>query len=110
LKTFLLFLLTVIFSTFLYAQEISWEREQDTGEGPLNLFHSIQAVNLPTAEMLAKNEFHYEISHRFIPTVDAENAYFGIDGPTVIRMALAYAVTDHMMLTFGRSNMDPVPS
>lgn len=88
------------------AQDIKWKRQEESKPSVLNLFHSINAVNLPTAETNSKNEFEYEISHRFIKTVDANKAYFGIDGPATIRMALSYAVTNNLMVTYGRSNQD----
>lgn len=99
--------LTLIFTiSFANAQEISWKKQEDTKPTILNLFHSINAVNLPTAETLLRNELEYEISHRFNKTVDANKAYFGIDGPATIRMALTYAITNDLMVTFGRSNQD----
>ena len=99
--------LTLIFTiSFANAQEISWKKQEDTKPTVLNLFHSINAVNLPTAETLLRNELEYEISHRFNKTVDANKAYFGIDGPATIRMALTYAITNDLMVTFGRSNQD----
>lgn len=99
--------LTLIFTiSFANAQEISWKKQEDTKPTVLNLFHSINAVNLPTAETLLRNELEYEISHRFNKTVDANKAYFGIDGPATIRMALSYAITNDLMVTFGRSNQD----
>lgn len=104
------FIYVFIFSlmwTGLSAQEpaIRWKREEPQTKEQLHLFHSIHAVNLPTAETLKKNELEYEISHRFIPTVTTDNAYFGIDGPANIRTALAYAITNHLMITVGRSNL-----
>lgn len=96
----------VIILSFATAQDIKWKRQEESKPSVLNLFHSTNAVNLPTAETNSKNEFEYEISHRFIKTVDAHKAYFGIDGPATIRMALSYAVTNNLMVTYGRSNQD----
>jgi hypothetical protein len=106
LKALIILLSFYLFAISVNAQEISWKRQKEEVKAPLTLFHSVQAVNLPTAEMLSRNEFQYEISHRFIKTVDANKAYFGIDGPAYIRMALGYAITDHLTMTLGRSNKE----
>jgi len=106
MKIFVIIICIVFTFSFLIAQEISWKKQDDTKPEILNLFHSVNAVNLPTAETLSRNELEYEISHRFNKTVDADKAYFGIDGPATIRMALSYAITNDLMVTFGRSNQD----
>ena len=103
---FFIIVLFIFALTFINAQEINWKKQEDAQPAVLNLFHSINAVNLPTAETLQRNEFEYEISHRFNKTVDADKAYFGIDGPATIRMALSYAVTNDLMVTLGRSNQN----
>ncbi|MBD3225207.1 MAG: hypothetical protein GF313_10790 [Caldithrix sp.] len=98
-------LLIILAVSTLYGQpDINWEREQPTAKTALHLFHSKQVVNFPTSETLKSGEFEYEISHRFLPAIDGENVMFGIDGPAHIRMALAYAITDRMMINLGRSN------
>ena len=106
LKIFSIVLLVSLISTFVNAQEISWKKQEDKKPASLNLFHSLHVVNLPTSETLLRNEFEYEISHRFNQTVGADNAYFGIDGPATIRMALSYALTNNLMFTLGRSNLE----
>lgn len=105
-KVFSVLLIFGLFLTELSAQEptIQWKRNESKVESKLQLFHSIHAVNLPTAETLQRGELEYEISHRFIPTIDAKNSYFGIDGPAHIRTALAYAITNQLLVTAGRSN------
>lgn len=84
----------------------SWKRNEDVELPPIELFHSTQAVNLPTAARLSSGEFEFEISHRFIPTIDegAEHLY-GFDGPVNIRIALGYAFSDNGLVTLGRSNL-----
>jgi hypothetical protein len=88
------------------AQEpsVSWEKNTGTDESRVELFHSALVYNLPTTQTLKRGEFEYEIAHRFIPEVDQKGAYFGIDGPAHIRMALSYALTDRGVITFGRTN------
>ncbi|MCW8849211.1 MAG: DUF5777 family beta-barrel protein [Melioribacteraceae bacterium] len=71
----------------------------------LELFHSTQTANFQTTESLKKNNWMYEISHRFIPSVnEGIDALYGFDGPARIRFALGYGITDDLMVTFGRSN------
>lgn len=106
MKTSLIIFVLVVWIIPLLAQDISWKPQETMATGPVNLFHSTMVANLPTAETLKQNEFEYEISHRFIKTVDANKAYFGIDGPAAIRMALSYAITNDLMITYGRSNQD----
>ncbi len=101
---FAVFLLSI--SGLAQEPQISWKRNKPATKPKLLLFHSIHAVNLPTAETLQRGEFEYEISHRFIPTVGEKNAYFGIDGPANIRTALAYAITNSILINLGRSNLN----
>jgi len=62
--------------------------------------------NLPTATMLYKGDWHYEISHRFLPTIDeGYDANFGFDGPANMRTAVGYGINDKITLTLGRSSL-----
>lgn len=83
-----------------------WQHSAEPTETRLELFHSVMTANLPTTETLGQGDWHYEISHRFHPTIDAGyDANFGFDGPASMRMALGYGLTDRLMLTLGRSNV-----
>jgi len=101
-------LLVLILSVSLFAQSghVQWKKKTVAVQPDLELFHSTQVVNLPTAETIRKGEFEYEISHRFLPSVGTDGAYFGIDGPAHMRMALAYGITNHLLVNLGRSNFD----
>jgi|WetSurMetagenome_2_1015567.scaffolds.fasta_scaffold37999_3 hypothetical protein len=93
----------------VYAQNdaVGWHRSTDTVKLELHLFRSPHAVSLPTAETLQKGNFEFEISHRFVPYIsDGIDALYGFDGPVYMRLALAYAVTNHILVTLGRSNID----
>ena len=71
------------------------------------VFHSTQAANLPTAETLAKGEFLFEIFHRFSPAIsEGAGALWGLDGPVVNRLGLAYAASDRTMVGLLRSNLE----
>jgi hypothetical protein len=82
-----------------------WNKSEDKNELKLELFHSTQTANFSTTESLLKGNWMYEISHRFIPSInEGIDALYGFDGPARIRFALAYGITDDLMATFGRSN------
>lgn len=97
---FSLFLLV----NFLYAQP-KWKKETSTPEVKLELFHSTQTANFPTTESLKSGNWMYEISHRFLPSInDGYDELFGFDGPAKIRFSLGYGINDNLMITLGRSN------
>lgn len=102
----LVFLVIVsVLPELLSAQDVKWKR----GEGvtpDLELFHSTHVINLLTGETLQQGDFEFEISHRFIPPLkEGYDAFWGLDGPANIRLALGYAPTDHLVVTLGRSNV-----
>ncbi len=94
----------------LLAQEeegVRWQRRGQPTEVPVTVFHSTLSANLPTAETLAQGEWQFEISHRFSPPVsDGINKLWGLDGPVVNRLGMAYAFTDRIFTTFQRSNLN----
>jgi len=105
-KTFIFFIVLIIaLLEILSAQDVKWKR----GPGvipELELFHSTHVINLLTGETLQQGDFEFEISHRFVPPIkDGYDALWGLDGPANIRFALGYALTDHMVVTLGRSNV-----
>ncbi|MCY3760365.1 MAG: DUF5777 family beta-barrel protein, partial [Gemmatimonadetes bacterium] len=75
-------------------------------ETRLELFTALRTANYPTAESLYRGDFHYEISHRFLPTIDqGYEAGFGLDGPANIRTTVSYGFSDRLMATLGRSSL-----
>ena len=104
-RLILFILIVVTLFKLLSGQDIKWKRE--AGVTPeLALFHSTHVINLMTGETLQKGDFEFEVSHRFIPPIkEGYDAFWGLDGPANIRLALGYAPTDHMVLTLGRSNV-----
>jgi hypothetical protein len=85
----------------------TWKRSTNESAAPLALFHSTQVFSLPTAEMLTKGTFEFEISHRFYPPIKGgQRELFGLDGPATIRFALAYGISDRLTVSLGRSNLD----
>jgi len=108
LKTLLTFILILFVIQLAWAQppHIHWKKRKTVPIIDLQLFHSTQVVNLPTVETIRKGEFEFEISHRFIPPLDQKGAFLGIDGPVNMRIALAYGITDRLLINLGRSNRE----
>jgi hypothetical protein len=78
------------------------------GPRPLaaQIFHSSHAANLPTTATLPAGDLLFEISHRFTPPVsEGSEAFWGLDGPVINRLGLAYALTDAALLGVRRSNL-----
>lgn len=109
IQTILLIILSfLIFNNTINAQERKTRWKSSAPVIPdLSLFHSIDVVNLPTAETLQKGDIHFEISHRFNTPVSASwGEVFGFDGSVSMRLALGYAFTDDLLFTLGRSNRE----
>ena len=109
IQTILLIILSLlIFNNTMNAQERKTRWKSSAPVTPdLSLFHSIDVVNLPTAETLQKGDFHFEISHRFnTPVSSGWGELYGFDGSVSMRLALGYAITDDLLFTLGRSNRD----
>lgn len=101
-----LFFLSLVSAHITLAQNVSWKRSE-TKKLNLQLFHSPQVFNLPTAETMQKGDFEFEISHRFIPPVtEGVDALYGLDGPVNMRLGLGYAITDRLVVTLARGNLD----
>jgi hypothetical protein len=104
LKFQFIIVLILLIPISLFSQP-KWKKSTDETEIKLELFHSTQTANFPTTESLIQGNWMYEISHRFIPSInDGIDALYGFDGPAIIRFALAYGITDDLMATFGRSS------
>jgi len=98
-------LILILLINFSIIAQPKWNKSEDKNELKLELFHSTQTANFSTTESLLKGNWMYEISHRFIPSInEGIDALYGFDGPARIRFALAYGITDDLMATFGRSN------
>jgi hypothetical protein len=69
------------------------------------VFRSVHSANLPTAEILPQGSWLFEISHRSVtPFSDGADALWGLDGPMVNRLGLAYSVHDRVVLGILRTN------
>ncbi|MFQ5536846.1 MAG: DUF5777 family beta-barrel protein [Gemmatimonadota bacterium] len=84
-----------------------WQRRTAPVAVPVTVFHSTQAANLPTAEMLEGGEWLFEISHRFLPAIsEGAQALWGFDGTAYIRLGLAWAPTSRLMVGVQRTNLN----
>ena len=100
-----LVLLTLLMTAGLLAQPASWKPPVPANRS-LELFHAMHVSGLPTAETMQKNDLEFEVSHRFIPAIDQGfGAFYGLDGPANIRLALGYAISNSMFVSLGRSNV-----
>jgi hypothetical protein len=71
------------------------------------VFQSSHAANLPTATTLPRGNLLFEISHRFTPPVsEGGETLWGLDGPVINRLGLAWAVSDRALLAVSRSNLE----
>jgi hypothetical protein len=78
-------------------------------DAPLEIYPFIgwKVVNLPTNRTVERGSLLFLIGHRFNPEVgDGYDAFFGLDGSSIIFLALGYALTDRLFLNLGRSNAD----
>ena len=99
-------LYTALLLPALVIAQPSWQSTESTADEPVELFRATMMPNLPTTTMLYKGDWHYEISHRFLPTIDeGYDANFGFDGPANMRTAVGYGFSDRFTLTLGRSSV-----
>lgn len=70
------------------------------------VFRSTLAANLPTARTIRGGNWMFEISHRFdTPITEGADVFWGLDGPVINRLGLAFAPTDRIMIGVQRSNL-----
>ncbi len=76
-----------------------------TSASAQEIFRSVHSANLPTAEILPQGSWMFEVSHRSVtPFSDGADALWGLDGPMVNRLGLAYSVHDRVVLGVLRTN------
>jgi hypothetical protein len=69
------------------------------------IFRSVQSANLPTAEILPRGSWLFEVSHRSVnPFSEGADELWGLDGPMVNRLGLAYSAHDRVQLGILRTN------
>lgn len=95
---------SLLFSASLSAQP-TWKsglRERVEIENP---FGALMTPNFCTTSMLDSRNWHYEISHRFIPEIREKGAFGGLDGGANVRMSLGYGIKDAVNIRIGRSSL-----
>jgi hypothetical protein len=88
------------------APQSSWKSSTSASKKRLELFHSTQSINMPTAETMQKGEMLFEIAHRFFPPINENDSFFGLDGPANMRLGLGYALSNRTVITLARSNVN----
>lgn len=72
-----------------------------------DVFHSTQAVNLPTAVVMPQGSWLFEISHRFDKEISSgASDFWGLDGPAYNRLGLSYSISDRVALGVLRTNVE----
>ncbi len=104
---FLFILSAMALSTTAQDNQVSWSRAETTASGEPDLFRSGHAANLETAAALSRGNLEFQIYHRFFPAMsEGYDNFYGFDGPVNMRIGLAYGVSDNMVVSLGRSNVD----
>lgn len=89
----------------LSAEDVSQRSEAPPPE--LYPFVGWKVVNLPTNRTVPRGSLLFLIGHRFNPRVGAGyDAFYGLDGSSIIFLGLGYAVADRLSVHLGRSNAD----
>jgi hypothetical protein len=91
-------------SSALLAQP-SWQSNLTGKIDTVNPFKATMTSNFPTSTMLYSGDWHYEISHRFIPPIREKGAFLGLDGGANMRMSIGYGIRDNLNLRIGRSSL-----
>ncbi len=79
--------------------------KQSTSARMVSPFAGWKVVNVPTTRMVEPGLWYFLISHRFNPELSAGyEAFYGLDGPSIIFLNLGFAPTDDLLFVLGRSN------
>ncbi len=88
-------------------RKIRWKKKIFKGPQAVEIFHSTLLVNLPTTEVLQKQNLEFIVGHRFIPSLnEGIDALFGLDGPAYMQLSLSYAPINNVMIALERSNRE----
>ena len=91
-------------SSALLAQP-SWQSNLTGKIDTVNPFKATMTSNFPTSTMLYSGDWHYEVSHRFVPPIREKGAFLGLDGGANMRMSIGYGIRDNLNLRIGRSSL-----
>ncbi len=106
MNKFALLAFTFFFTSALYAQDLL--AGLDTGPSPkdytIATFKGTRLINFHTIETLSKGTLEFRIAHRFGAFSSGLTNLYGLDGPATIQLRLDYALTDRLMVGFGRGS------
>lgn len=95
-----------VVSVSVLAQEVDSVAAPKTDKPERDAFGSPWLIDNPTGVISTKNTLVFDIQHRFGVIESGNNDLLGIWGPSNIRLALSYAITDRIMLGFGTTKND----
>jgi hypothetical protein len=105
MKRGLVLVVVLMLSASAFADEVQWQRRAESSRPESRVFHSTAAITLPTAATISRGLWQFEVAHRFWPRIaDGADELYGLDGPASMRLGLAYAPTDLLLVTLARSN------
>jgi hypothetical protein len=90
-----------VVSVSALAQEADSVAALKTDKPERDAFGSPWLIDNPTGVISSKNTLVFDIQHRFGVIENGNNDLLGIWGPSNIRLALSYAITDRITLGFG---------
>lgn len=83
------------------AQESDTVAIQKKDKPEREAFQTTWLIDNPTSELNPKGTLEFDINHRFGTFTEGNNDLLGIWGPSNIRLALAYSISDRITLGFG---------
>ncbi len=93
-------------SVSVLAQEADSVAAPKTDKPEREAFGSPWLIDNPTGVISSKNTLIFDIQHRFGVIESGNKDLLGIWGPSNIRLALSYAITDRITLGFGTTKND----
>lgn len=93
-------------SVSVLAQEADTVASPKTDKPERDAFGSPWLIDNPTGVISTKNTLVFDIQHRFGVIESGNKDLLGIWGPSNIRLALSYAITDRITLGFGTTKND----
>jgi hypothetical protein len=100
------FALLFLISSTIHAQDLLASLDTDTSvkDYTIATFKGTRLINFHTNETLSKGTLEFRIAHRFGAFSTGLTNLYGLDGPATIQLRLDYALTDRLMVGFGRSS------
>lgn len=90
-----------ILSISALAQETDTVAVTKTDKPEREAFQTTWLIDNPTSELNSKGTLEFDINHRFGTFTEGNNDLLGIWGPSNIRLALAYSISNRITIGFG---------